>query len=52
MDAGHSRSTDPHTDAAAPWVALHGLAHQRIVSTAFPWPPQVEERLIRRLTYL
>lgn len=49
---GHSRSTDPAADATVLWVALHGLAHQRIVSTAFTWPPGVDTRLVERLAYL
>lgn len=49
---GRSHSTDPATDAAALWVALHGLAHQRIVSTAFPAPTDIGSRLIDRLAYL
>jgi AcrR family transcriptional regulator len=50
--AGRSASTDATADAMILWVALHGLAHQRIVSTALPWPPGVADRLVRRLTYL
>ncbi len=51
-EAGRSSSTDLAADATVLWVGLHGLAHQRIVSTAFPWPPHVEQRLVRRLAYL
>jgi len=52
VTAGRSSSTDPMADAMVLWVALHGLAHQRIVSTALPWPPGVADRLVRRLAYL
>ena len=52
VDEGRSRSTDVDTDAVALWLGLHGLAHQRIASSAFPWPPDLEHRLIERLTYL
>jgi AcrR family transcriptional regulator len=52
VTAGRSTSTDAPADAMGLWVALHGLAHQRIVSTALPWPPGVADRLIRRLAYL
>ena len=52
VTAGRSASTDVQADAMVLWVALHGLAHQRIVSTALPWPPGVADRLVRRLTYL
>jgi AcrR family transcriptional regulator len=51
-DDGRSQSTDPATDAAVLWVAMHGLAHQRIVATAFPWPAEIGTRLVRRLAYL
>lgn len=51
-DTGRSASTDPAADAVALWVGLHGLAHQRIVSTLMTWPADIDERLIRRLTYL
>lgn len=50
--AGRSRSSDPTTDAVALWVGMHGLAHQRIVATAFPWPDDVETTIIRRLAHL
>lgn len=52
VDDGGSTSTDPSTDGTALWVGLHGLAHQRIVSTALVWPPHVEDTLIRRLAQL
>jgi AcrR family transcriptional regulator len=34
------------------WVGLHGLAHQRQVAPGFPWPPDVDDRLIAALTGL
>lgn len=52
VDEGRSGSTDPGADAVALWVGLHGLAHQRIMSTAFPWPPALDERLITHLALL
>ena len=52
VTAGRSTSSDAPSDAMGLWVALHGLAHQRIVSTALTWPPGVADRLIRRLAYL
>jgi AcrR family transcriptional regulator len=52
VTAGQSTSSDPMADAMVLWVALHGLAHQRIVSTALPWPPGVADRMVRRLAYL
>ena len=51
-DARRRTRTDPRADAVALWVGLHGLAHQRIVSTAFDWPDGVEERLLERLAGL
>ena len=47
VDAGASASTDPEADAVALWLGLHGLAHQRTVSTRFPWPDDIEDRVIR-----
>jgi len=52
VDAGSSTSTDPEVDAVALWLGLHGLAHQRAVSTAFPWPPGVADRVIGPLAGL
>ncbi|SEO50008.1 TetR/AcrR family transcriptional regulator [Amycolatopsis saalfeldensis] len=51
-DAGLITSTDPSADAVALWLGLHGLAHQRAVSPAFRWPPDIAERLITKLTGL
>ncbi|WP_329066379.1 TetR/AcrR family transcriptional regulator [Amycolatopsis sp. NBC_01480] len=51
-DAGLLTSTDPGADAVVLWLGLHGLAHQRAVSPAFRWPPDIAERLITRLARL
>lgn len=45
-------STDPAADTVMLWVGLHGLAHQRLVASAFPWPPDIDARLIAALTGL
>jgi AcrR family transcriptional regulator len=50
--AGRSSSTDAEADAVALWLGLHGLAHQRTVSRAFPWPADITERLIVPLAHL
>jgi AcrR family transcriptional regulator len=50
--AGIATSTDPSADAVALWVGLHGLAHQQSVTVAFPWPPDITERLIVALAHL
>ncbi|MER7669965.1 TetR/AcrR family transcriptional regulator [Kitasatospora sp. NPDC096128] len=50
--AGASTSTDPHTDTVALWLGLHGLAHQRASTVAFPWPDGIAERLIVTLAHL
>lgn len=52
ISSGQSTSTDARTDGIALWAGMHGLAHQRIVSTAMDWPSGIEDRLIRRLAYL
>lgn len=51
-DAGRSTSTDPGADAVALWLGLHGLAHQRAVARAFPWPGDIVERLVSPLAHL
>lgn len=51
-DAGRSTSTDPGADAVALWLGLHGLAHQRAVARAFPWPDDIVERIISPLAHL
>ncbi|WP_406145364.1 TetR/AcrR family transcriptional regulator [Streptomyces sp. NBC_01012] len=50
--AGYSASTDPSTDAVALWLGMHGLAHQRAVTRAFPWPEDIDERIIHTLARL
>lgn len=50
--AGQAASTDPRTDAVALWLGLHGLAHQRAVTVAFPWPPNIADRIITTLAHL
>lgn len=50
--AGVSASTDPGADAVALWLGLHGLAHQRAVSHAFPWPADIVDRLVGPLAHL
>ncbi|MEV7090819.1 TetR/AcrR family transcriptional regulator [Streptomyces sp. NPDC093085] len=50
--AGLVTSDDVPGDATVLWVGLHGLAHQRVVSPAFPWPENIPERLILPLTRL
>ncbi|GAA2848573.1 TetR family transcriptional regulator [Actinoplanes cyaneus] len=50
--AGGSASTDTPADAIALWLGLHGLAHQRSVAPAFPWPADIAERLIASLARL
>jgi AcrR family transcriptional regulator len=49
---GSSASTDATADAIALWLGLHGLAHQRAVTAAFPWPTDITERLISALAHL
>lgn len=50
--AGTSASTDTRADAVALWLGLHGLAHQRAVIPAFPWPADITDRLITSLAHL
>lgn len=50
--AGRSTSNDPGADAVALWLGLHGLAHQRAVAPAFPWPDGITDRLIEPLAHL
>ncbi|GAB7044034.1 MULTISPECIES: TetR-like C-terminal domain-containing protein [Catenuloplanes] len=50
--AGVSTGTDPAADAIALWLGLHGLAHQRAVTAAFPWPADIEDRLVGALAHL
>jgi AcrR family transcriptional regulator len=50
--AGRPTSNNSLSDAIALWLGLHGLAHQRAVIAAFPWPPDIAERLITSLAHL
>ncbi|MFE7974041.1 WHG domain-containing protein [Streptomyces shenzhenensis] len=50
--AGEATSTDLFSDAIALWLGLHGLAHQRAVTRAFPWPKDIAERIIGALAHL
>ncbi|OLF10841.1 TetR/AcrR family transcriptional regulator [Actinophytocola xanthii] len=52
VTAGHAGGTDPHADAVALWLGLHGLAHQRAVTVAYPWPPDIADRMITTLAHL
>ena len=52
IDTGRSRSADPFADAAALWVALHGLAQLRTTAPLFPWPPELLDVLVDRLALL
>ncbi|WP_459803667.1 TetR/AcrR family transcriptional regulator [Herbidospora sp. RD11066] len=52
VEAGRSTSTDLFGDAVALWLGLHGLAHQRIVVRYFPWPENLEGRMIAALAHL
>lgn len=50
--AGQATSTDVPSDTVALWLGLHGLAHQRAVSQAFPWPEDIADRIITTLAHL
>lgn len=50
--AGCCTSDDPAADAVALWVGLHGLAHQRTVAAAFPWPADITRRVAVPLSHL
>ncbi|MFD6987751.1 TetR/AcrR family transcriptional regulator [Streptomyces sp. NPDC059943] len=52
VTAGRSASTDPCADAVALWIGLHGLAHQRTVSHAFPWPADLVRHFAASLSRL
>jgi AcrR family transcriptional regulator len=52
VDAGIATSTDVFADAIALWLGIHGLAHQRSVTAAFPWPPDIAERIVTALAHL
>ncbi|MFC8076861.1 TetR/AcrR family transcriptional regulator [Streptomyces sp. NPDC057307] len=49
---GQSTSTDPSSDAVALWLGLHGLAHQRALAEALPWPTDIADRIITALAHL
>lgn len=50
--SGQSTSTDPSSDAVALWLGLHGLAHQRALAEALPWPTDIADRIITSLAHL
>ena len=52
VEAGYATSNDLFADTVAVWLGLHGLAHQRSVTAAFPWPPDIAERMITALAHL
>ena len=52
VTAGVATSTDLFADTVAVWLGLHGLAHQRSVTAAFPWPADIAERMITALAHL
>jgi AcrR family transcriptional regulator len=52
VTAGYATSDDLFADTVALWLGLHGLAHQRSVTAAFPWPADIAERMITTLAHL
>lgn len=52
ITAGQATSTNLHADAVALWLGLHGLAHQRAVTVAYPWPPDIADRIVTALAHL
>ena len=52
VTAGVSQVSDISSDSVALWLGLHGLAHQRAVTVAYPWPRDIAERLITTLARL
>ena len=52
LQEGGDAGGDPVAAATVLWVGLHGLAHQRLVAPGYPWPPDVEDRLVAALTGL
>ncbi|WP_460651237.1 TetR/AcrR family transcriptional regulator [Kribbella endophytica] len=52
VEAAESTSAAPTADAAAVWVALHGLAQLRVAASLFPWPADLEATLVGRLALL
>jgi AcrR family transcriptional regulator len=52
VEAGLSTSDDVAADTVGLWLGLHGLAHQRAVTAAFPWPADIAARLVDALAHL
>jgi AcrR family transcriptional regulator len=52
VEAGVATSDDLVADGVALWLGLHGLAHQRAVTVAYPWPADIAERVITALAHL
>ncbi|WP_189093251.1 TetR/AcrR family transcriptional regulator [Deinococcus ruber] len=50
--AGAASDTDPFSDAAGLWAALHGLAQLSAVAPLFPWPAGLLDQLVSRLALL
>lgn len=50
--ADQATSTDLPADTIGLWLGLHGLAHQRASTVAFPWPPDIADRMITSLAHL
>lgn len=52
VDAGQATSDDLSADTIGLWLGLHGLAHQRAATVAFPWPPDIADRMITALAHM
>ncbi|UPZ29699.1 TetR/AcrR family transcriptional regulator [Streptomyces sp. LRE541] len=52
LAAGRGTGIDPAADAVALWLGLHGLAHQRAIAPAFPWPADIVQRVAFPLSHL
>jgi AcrR family transcriptional regulator len=52
VQTGASSSDDSFADAVGLWLALHGLADQRGVTAAFPWPADIEQRVVTAQAHL
>ncbi|WP_405164359.1 TetR/AcrR family transcriptional regulator [Nocardia sp. NBC_01499] len=52
VSAGQATSSDLWVDTVGLWLGLHGLAHQRAATVAFPWPPGIADRMITSLAHL
>src|SRR3712207_7604407 len=50
--ACQATSTDLFSDAVALWLGLHGLAHQRAVTRAFPWRSEEHTSELQSRQYL